>query len=86
MSVRNPIIRLCLVAAAVMATPVVANALAGHHPYVDQGPVDLYVSCRAQAYHIWPRGNVEPGVGRGREFLFNACVLNRGTIPGRPLW
>lgn len=86
MSVKKAVIHLGLAAAVMAALPVIASASSGRGQYVDQGLIDLYRSCREQTYRIWPQGNVEPGVGRGRQFLFNACVTNGGTIPGRPLW
>jgi hypothetical protein len=86
MNVKTAAIRLCLAAAVTMASPVIAGASpARGHVYVEQSLIELYRSCREQSYRIWPQGNVEPGVGRGRGYLFNACVLNGGTIPGRPL-
>jgi hypothetical protein len=86
MSVKKAVIRLCLAAAVMTVSPVIASASpARDHTYVSQGLIDMYRSCRHQTYRIWPQNNVEPGVGRGRDFLFNACVTNGGTIPGQPL-
>lgn len=86
MNIKKAVIQLCLAASVMAVSPVIASASpARDHVEVSQNLIDMYRSCRHQTYRIWPRSNVEPGVGRGRDYLFNACVTNGGTIPGTPL-
>jgi hypothetical protein len=42
---------------------------------------DLYAKCRQEVLKIYPANDTNLYLDRPREYAFNACVTNGGTMP-----